>query len=626
MMYNKIRYSFVSKVFLVLGSYYFINNNNSKKSIKKKNDYTICKQKNYFNYFSNIHFCENKHEKVYLFGDKRCLIKETKEDGECPFFERNKIRVKKISFGNCIASCITENDEIYIWGSYEKKDEENKELIYIDPLKIDSTECIIDIQFSNKDIYLMTKKGELKIIRNYKKCLKNKEFVIENFYKSKYNFFFFKNEKIIKMSVNKYHLAFITNKGNVYCSGNNFYGQCGKEPSLKNNLNLNYNFEFANNINTYGTFNSVHNQDKGYVQDGGYYSPDYLPMIRDHEFNRLIENEKEENKNEYSISIYGINKNEKVKNIKNNISLNIINDEDLDNQFGEFSSYNDNINMDGKKNGKVDTKKDEIKNMNSLNNNYLNNSVDSYNHFIYSPDDVINNNVDMNKVEFKEKIRIVDISCGLNHTLCLDDKNNVYSFGDDSKIQLGLGESRTNKNSLAGTKWKDQIKLGYTSATKNATNYSFYDRHIQSSPQKIMKKINDNEIINDIYKINAGSNFSMIFSNDKFGKQLFCFGDNKYFQCGRHLGKHQQTLSTVKLPNNKINDFACGDTHCLLNLNNQVYGWGYNDNNQISPYKNKGIINIPVNILADSKKNQPHFDIKYINAKYNNSVIIISYA
>ncbi|SOV21007.1 regulator of chromosome condensation, putative [Plasmodium sp. DRC-Itaito] len=625
MMYNKIRYSNVSKIFLgVLGSYYFIKNNNNKKSIKKKkNDFSTSKKIYYLNYFNNIHFCENKNEKVYLFGDKRCLIKETNEDGECPFFERNKIKVKKISFGNCIASCITENDEVYIWGSYEKGiDEENKELIYIDPFKLNSTECIIDIQFSNKDIYLMTKKGELKIIRNYKKCLKDKEFIIENFYKGTYNFFFFKNEKIIKMSVNKYHLAFITNKGNVYCSGNNFYGQCGKEPSLKNNLNLNYNFEFANNINTYGTFNSVNNQDKGYIHDGDYYSPDYLPMIRDYEFNRLIENEKEENKNEYSISVYGINKNEKVKRIKNNILLNN-NDEDIDNTFDEISS--DNINMDVKKNGKVNTDP-HPHTQNKVNINYLNNSLDSYDHFVYSPDDIINNHVDMNKVEFKEKTRIVDISCGLNHTLCLDDKNNVYSFGDDSKIQLGLGESRTNKNSLAGTKWKDQIKLGYTSATKNATNYSFYDRHIQSSPQKIMKKINDNEIINDIYKINAGSNFSMIFSNDKFGKQLFCFGDNIYFQCGRHLGKHQQTLSTVKLPNNKINDFTCGDTHCLLNLNNQVYGWGYNDNNQISPYKNKGIINIPVNILADLKKKKNHFDIKYINAKYNNSVIIISYA
>ncbi|CRG98517.1 regulator of chromosome condensation, putative [Plasmodium relictum] len=547
------------------------------------NSYYLIKRKD------KIYFCEDKLvERVFLFGDRRSLIKDTKENGEAQFFEKNKIKVKKITFGNCIGSCITENDDIYIWGSYEN--EESNEQIYINPVKLSINEIISDVQFSNNDIYLMSKKGELKIIRNYKNCLKTREFIIENFYKCKNSFF--RCERIIKLSVNKFHLAFVTNKGNIYCSGNNFYGQCAKEPSFKNNSNLNYNFDFLNNIhNPLNTLYSTHRN--SIKNDYDIKKENDLPKKND-DYDINYSNKMEE-------------KNSKINTYLNSTNLEVV-----------------NINNKLKKKNNLDNG-NEIDFM-VINEN--NKEKENFNYFTIKKNEEnlndLNNYVDINKVEFKEKTKIIDVSCGVNHTLCLDDKNNIYSFGDDSKIQLGLGESRTNKNSLTGTKWKDQIKLGYSSLTKNLANYSFYDRHIQSIPQKILRKINDTEIINDVYKINAGANFSMIYSNDRLGKQLFCFGDNIYFQCGRHLGKHQQTLSTVKLPNNEIKDFSCGDRHCLLNLNNKLYGWGYNNNNQISPFKNKGIINYPLYIFSE-KYYPGNINIKYLNAKYDNSAIIITH-
>ncbi|CAA9986437.1 regulator of chromosome condensation, putative [Plasmodium knowlesi strain H] len=558
----------------------------------------------------SVCYCENGkiEERVFLFGDRRSLMKGIKQNGEVPFFSKNNIKVKKITFGNGIGSCITENDDIYIWGSYE--DDEHKELVYTTPVKLNTDEGFTDVQFSNSDIYLMSKKGELKIVRCYKNCLKKNEFIVEDFYKCK-NSFFFQSERIIKLSVNKYHLAFVTNKGNVYCSGNNLYGQCAKEPSLRNNFNINYNFEFANKIN--GTLHMFSKNSLGGVVQNG-----------EEEEDPNEHTQKEDTPNGYSFRVK--NKGTAVPSKCADSHDGIISSppdgkiepedtplcdtHDVDKISREINDSSSSLTYTNLRGEGGDDCEDEERLSHLITNDES-----------YKCDK--NNYVHINKVPFEGKTKIVDVSCGLNHTLCLDDENNIYSFGDDSKIQLGLGESRTNKNSLSGTSWKDQLKLGYSTVTKNLANYSFYDRHIQSIPQKVLKKKNDNEMVDKIYKINAGSNFSMIHSNDKFGKQLFCFGDNMYFQCGRHMGKHQQTLSTVKLPNNRIKDFSCGDKHCLLILNDRLYGWGYNNKHQITPYKNKGIINYPVHIF--SQKYYPdNFDIKYVNASYNNSAVVVT--
>ncbi|CAG9483144.1 unnamed protein product [Plasmodium vivax] len=553
-------------------------------------------------------YCENGkiEERVFLFGDRRSLMKGTKQNGEVPFFSKNNIKVKKITFGNCIGSCITENDDVYIWGSYE--DDEQKGVIYTTPVKLNTDEGISDIQFSNNDIYLMSKKGELKIVRSYKNCLKRNEFKVEDFYKCK-NSFFFQNERIIKLSVNKYHLAFVTNKGNVYCSGSNLYGQCAREPSFRNNFNINYNFEFANKLN--GTLHMISkNSVGGGVQNGGEDPSEHAQT--EHIPNGYSIRVKDEGTAVFSKSADshdGINSSQPDGKTERGDTP-VCGTHDVDQIPKELNDSSSSLAYTHLRS----ERREEYEDAEHLSHLITNDES-------YKCDK--NNYVHINKVPFEGKTKIVDVSCGLNHTLCLDDENNIYSFGDDSKIQLGLGESRTNQNSLSGTSWKDQLKLGYSTVTKNLANYSFYDRHIQSIPQKVLKKMNDNEMVDEIYKINAGSNFSMIHSNDKFGKQLFCFGDNMYFQCGRHMGKHQQTLSTVKLPNNKIKDFSCGDKHCLLILNDKLYGWGYNNKHQITPYKNKGIINYPVHILSE-KYYPDSFDIKYVNASYNNSAVVIT--
>lgn len=42
----------------------------------------------------------------------------------------------------------------------------------------------------------------------------------------------------------------------------------------------------------------------------------------------------------------------------------------------------------------------------------------------------------------ENSIKIVDISCGMNHTAAIDDKGKVYMFGSNECGQLGLGKKR----------------------------------------------------------------------------------------------------------------------------------------------------------------------------------------
>lgn len=478
--------------------------------------------------------CEKKDtEKVFIFGDGRALLKDVEVNGETSFFKNRGLRVQSISFGDSIASCLTENGELHIWGSYEEILSGNvRKQKFIDPIIIPTTETIKDVQFSQQNIYLLTEKGQLKIIRNYEKCLRKGEFPIEHFYSFPSRLFW--TEKIVRLSVNKYHLAFVTNHGSLYCSGRNSFGQCGKPPLISTNINR-YIFSELNTIPTNTSMNDVD----------------------------------EERQNS-------------LKKMGTNFSTN-----------------------------KFHTKPQVDWGKNTVESENITNDTQDY--------------ITMNKIKFNERTRIIDVSCGLNHTVCVDDQDRVYTFGDDSKIQLGLGESRTTQNTQRGTKWKEQIQLGYSSTTTNLAKYSFYDLHLKSNPQKILTKMNDIEMIDKVYKINAGSNFSVIFSNDRLGRQLFCFGDNSFFQCGRHLGKHHQTISTVKLPSNDIVNFTCGNNHCLVNINDQIYGWGLNTNGQISPFKNKGIINYPLCVFP--KQYYPSSDntkIKYFNAQYDNSAIVVT--
>jgi len=43
----------------------------------------------------------------------------------------------------------------------------------------------------------------------------------------------------------------------------------------------------------------------------------------------------------------------------------------------------------------------------------------------------------------KESGKIIKIACGGYHTLLLDDKNQIYSFGENSFGQLGLGDDNS---------------------------------------------------------------------------------------------------------------------------------------------------------------------------------------
>jgi len=64
---------------------------------------------------------------------------------------------------------------------------------------------------------------------------------------------------------------------------------------------------------------------------------------------------------------------------------------------------------------------------------------------------------------------------------------------------------------------------------------------------------------------------------------LFSCGDNLNGQCGRNRAKHHQTSMPVRLPKNaEVSMVKCGQGHCLALVDNaKVYGWGMNDRGQL---------------------------------------------
>ena len=176
--------------------------------------------------------------------------------------------------------------------------------------------------------------------------------------------------------------------------------------------------------------------------------------------------------------------------------------------------------------------------------------------------------------------------CGGSHTLLLTaDDSSVLAVGDDSHIQLGLGDTRSvdsrdyvphsgMERALEST---DSSKL--FAATSPSVKYSWYEKHFRSKPT--LMKIPESSSEEKISQVIAGSDFSVlrISPSDK----LIACGENQLGQCGRGLNKQQQTFAPVKLPKNiPIQKIACGAAHCVAALaDGSVHVWGGNAHGQL---------------------------------------------
>ena len=131
------------------------------------------------------------------------------------------------------------------------------------------------------------------------------------------------------------------------------------------------------------------------------------------------------------------------------------------------------------------------------------------------------------------------IACGYNHTILIDNKNQVYSFGSNNDGQLGLR-----------------------------------DKNNRSYPERITKILDEGA---KFIKIACGYNHTILIDNKN---QVYSFGRNNDGQLGLgYMNNRSYPERITKSPDEgaKFIKIACGDYHTLLlDDKNQVYSFGWN--------------------------------------------------
>lgn len=139
---------------------------------------------------------------------------------------------------------------------------------------------------------------------------------------------------------------------------------------------------------------------------------------------------------------------------------------------------------------------------------------------IYQPPvDKNSDTVPLNKVKFNENVKIIDVICGGRHTVCVDGENNIYTFGDDSSVQLFLGDTR-GRSLLESNSYREYFKKN---ENRNDTfvAYGQKERHLQYNPVKInnigpLEKFKE-LIVNSKITVTAGDDFTIVVLTPKDG-------------------------------------------------------------------------------------------------------------
>ena len=170
----------------------------------------------------------------------------------------------------------------------------------------------------------------------------------------------------------------------------------------------------------------------------------------------------------------------------------------------------------------------------------------------------------------KNNIKIIHISSGSVHNLCLDEKRNLYSFGCSKGGQLGLDENELND-------------------LYSKNNNINKDNNFSVSEPQLIKELRDIEII----KISSGEAHNAALSLDE-KCYVWGLGSNgqlglgfceDYFPTGEGMQKSRVFTPTIinefENKNNKIKKIFCGKTFTLfLNKKDELYSTGINDLNQ----------------------------------------------
>jgi len=196
------------------------------------------------------------------------------------------------------------------------------------------------------------------------------------------------------------------------------------------------------------------------------------------------------------------------------------------------------------------------------------------------------------RVSFPEDAGKIDtVAVGGRHSVAMDVDGRAYAFGDDRRIQLGLGDTRSqgvddrhaygvlNRDHLGGVKPQAQIK--------RRVAYRYYDPHMQAAPAEVIPPVAYNRpAFPQPSYITCGEDFTIAihrdspdwYSDEQETNLVFCCGENGVGQCGRNLQQQQQVWLAAKLPkHSRTTNVVCGQGHCMALLTTgKAYAWGEN--------------------------------------------------
>lgn len=220
---------------------------------------------------------------------------------------------------------------------------------------------------------------------------------------------------------------------------------------------------------------------------------------------------------------------------------------------------------------------------------------------------------------------IVKASCGRSHTAALSSNGLAYSWGDDSKIQLGLGDTRSNfgdERPFSGSAgYQRMLKTGEgmaptavqrggpdgggmaKAAGMAAKSYGEFAPHHQWTPTQIMPipleferqpfgtpyPPPDDIICGDFITCMTTRDSPDWYSPEEETNRTFCCGENGKGQCGRSMQQAQQIFAAAMTPKcSYTQSVVCGSGHCLAMLKRvgvgsqkmELWGWGMNDRGQ----------------------------------------------
>lgn len=233
------------------------------------------------------------------------------------------------------------------------------------------------------------------------------------------------------------------------------------------------------------------------------------------------------------------------------------------------------------------------------------------------------------RVKFPPGVSTVSqVACGRAHTVAVGEFLEVrvpFAWGDDSKIQLGFGDTRSNlgdERPWSGSRGYQNFLstgeamapapilrggpegVGFSKATNRAVGkYGEFEPHHRWRPAPMMAiPLEYERQVHGIpypppESIACGDDFTLLvvedspdwYAPEERTNRLFCCGDNQKGQCGRSMQTGEQTLAAVRLPrHSRTEAYSCGAHHCVAVLKRvgkgskklELWTWGNNEKGQ----------------------------------------------